>query len=718
MKSINLIFGCHSHQPVGNFDFVFQEAYDKAYKPFVDVLERYPAVHVTLHYTGPLWDWFLAHAPDYVARLRKLVAAGQVEIMGGGYYEPLLCAIPERDAIAQIQRMQAFCREHFGVEPKGMWLTERVWEPQMARILAKAGVEYTALDDMHFVCSGIGRDELFGYYMTEDEGRTLKVFPILERLRYQIPFHTVAETIEYLRELATEDGDRCAVVHDDGEKFGVWPYTFKSVYEEGWLEEFFQALTDNRDWLHALTYREFLDRSAPAGRTYITCASYKEMMAWALPTPMQRRLYEFESRLKENPEDYARYSPFVKGGFWRNFLAKYPEANGIQKRMLLVSNRIDRLREQGTPPETLEPAVRLLHEGQCNCAYWHGVFGGLYLNHLRTALYEKLIEADVRLDAIEGRSLPYRAEAKGDFDGDGEDEWRLENGKIALFFKPDDGGSLYELDYKPKPFNWTNTLARRDEPYHDRLREQAAAGHESAEGGGKSIHELGLIKEIGLDKLLIHDRYRRTCLREHFWAEMPTAEGLWANQAPVLASFAEIAFDAEVAPGRITLRGESGVSGLPESRISLCKTIELGLDESACTIAYDIAYAGSDALDVVFGVEFALNLLAGAAADRYYWSQDRPLGKPMLATRGRDEGMSHVAMRDDWQNLECGLFLAEPATVYRYPLETVSQSEGGLERVYQGSVLTPCWALRLEPGRRVRHSIVLAIDEPAQGTAS
>ena len=70
MPSINLIFGCHSHQPVGNFDFVFDEAYRKAYLPFVEVLERFPSVHVTLHYTGPLLDWFLREHPEYLARLR------------------------------------------------------------------------------------------------------------------------------------------------------------------------------------------------------------------------------------------------------------------------------------------------------------------------------------------------------------------------------------------------------------------------------------------------------------------------------------------------------------------------------------------------------------------------------------------------------------------------------------------------------------------------
>ncbi|MCF6286679.1 MAG: DUF1925 domain-containing protein, partial [Candidatus Hydrogenedentes bacterium] len=389
MKQINLILGCHSHQPVGNFDFVFEEAFAKSYKPFIDVLERFPAIRCTLHYTGPLWDWFLAHESQYVERLATLAKCGQVEIMGGGYYEPLLCAIPERDARAQIRHMQKFCEKNLGVTPRGMWLTERVWEPHMARILSQSGVEYAALDDSHFLCSGHRPDELYGYYMTEEEGEAVKVFPIQEKLRYLVPFHPVQETIDYLRELATEEGDRCAVLHDDGEKFGIWPGTHKSVYEEGWLEEFFQALTDNQEWLHSVTYSEHMDSHPPIGRTYITCASYQEMMAWALPTPRQRELKAAREALEHQPELKALCAPFLRGGFWRNFLAKYPEANTMQKRMLRVSKRLERLKNHAGH-EAYEQARQHLHRGQCNCAYWHGQFGGLYLNHLRTAIYEQL----------------------------------------------------------------------------------------------------------------------------------------------------------------------------------------------------------------------------------------------------------------------------------------------------------------------------------------
>ncbi len=217
MSSGSLIFGCHAHQPVGNFEFVFQRAFEDCYQPFLEALERHPGVKVVIHFTGPLFDWFEANQPAFLDRIAGLVARGQVEIMGGGYYEPLLCAIPERDAKAQIRRMQDYCARRFGAAPRGMWLTERVWEPHMARVLHEAGVEYTALDDTHFLCSGLRPDQLFGYYITEDEGAPLKIFPILERLRYLIPFRQVEETLDYLRGIAERHGPCVATLGYGGE---------------------------------------------------------------------------------------------------------------------------------------------------------------------------------------------------------------------------------------------------------------------------------------------------------------------------------------------------------------------------------------------------------------------------------------------------------------------------------------------------------------------
>jgi 4-alpha-glucanotransferase len=699
MKHINLILGCHSHQPVGNLDFVFEEAYEKCYRPFVDVLEKYPAVRFTMHYTGPLWDWFLANTPDYVTRLATLAQQGQVEIMGGGYYEPLLCAIPERDARAQIESMSAFCEEHLGVKPRGMWLTERVWEPHMAKILAESGVEYAALDDAHFLCSGLRPEDLYGYYMTEEEGHVLKVFPIEEKLRYLVPFHTVEETISHLRGLATEDGTRCAVLHDDGEKFGVWPGTFSSVYEEGWLESFFQALTDNQDWLHSVTYSEHLDSQRPLGRTYITCASYQEMMAWALPTARQRELKVARERLEEQPELNARCAPFMRGGFWRNFLSKYPEANNMQKRMLRGSRRLEKLKGKSQDP-LFEKARQHLHRGQCNCAYWHGQFGGLYLNHLRTAIYEEIIQAENVMDILEGPLSPSSVECV-DFDGDGQNEYVLENEELGVFVSPHDGGTIFELDYKRGAFNLLNTLARREEPYHDALADANAAPEEE-DGGAHSIHEPFQAKESGLDAYLFQDLWRRASLRDHLYAMDTDVETLYRNEATELADLAQCEYRSIDSPNSIILEAKVPLGTYPVASLKIRKTLRLCSDETGLEIAYDIESDCPETISACFSPEIVVNLLTGSASDRYYHSDERDLARPMLGTRAIESSLRHFALRDEWKGLETGFRLEEPVDWAVYPIETVSQSECGQERVYQGSVVHPRWPVTLSPGVRMR----------------
>src|SRR6185436_20274972 len=147
---ISLALALHNHQPVGNFGWVFSEVFEKAYAPMVDALERHPGVRVSLHYTGPLLDWLMAERGDTIDRLRALVDRDQVEIMGGGYYEPVLVSLPERDRVGQLTRMADDLERLFGRRPRGAWLAERVWEPDMPPSLVAAGYEWTILDDAHF----------------------------------------------------------------------------------------------------------------------------------------------------------------------------------------------------------------------------------------------------------------------------------------------------------------------------------------------------------------------------------------------------------------------------------------------------------------------------------------------------------------------------------------------------------------------------------------
>src|SRR6185503_3413943 len=266
--------GVHNHQPIGNFEHVLVEATERAYRPFLERLEARPEVRVSVHCTGSLLEWLRQRAPRTFDLLGTVAARGQVELLTGGFYEPILAVLPDHDKLGQIEKLTAFLKTHFGVRPRGMWLAERVWEPHLARVLSEAGVEYVLVDDHHFALAGHDADALSGDYLTEEQGAVLRVFPINQRLRYLIPFADIDQTLAYLesrRERAT-----AITMVDDGEKFGVWPGTYARVYEDGWLGRFFDRLLST-SWLELTTLGDVVERRPPSDRVYLPTASYGEM---------------------------------------------------------------------------------------------------------------------------------------------------------------------------------------------------------------------------------------------------------------------------------------------------------------------------------------------------------------------------------------------------------------------------------------------------------
>ena len=235
-----LLLCLHNHQPVGNFDFVLEEAARNSYHPFLETLAAFPSIRLTIHFSGWLLQWLAEHAPETYALLRELAGRGQVEILGGGMYEPILSLLPERDRRGQIEALASEIRRRFGKAPEGAWLAERVWEPDLPSTLAAAGVRYLPLDDYHFVRAGLSQEELDGVYITEHNGATVRVFPGSEQLRYLIPFGGVEDTLRAVERMTSRDVPYpAAIFADDGKKFGVWPGTHRSVYQEGWLRSFF-----------------------------------------------------------------------------------------------------------------------------------------------------------------------------------------------------------------------------------------------------------------------------------------------------------------------------------------------------------------------------------------------------------------------------------------------------------------------------------------------
>ncbi len=716
-SSIHLGLLLHNHQPVGNFPWVFQQVYEEAYLPMIVALERHPGVRLSLHYTGSLLDWLQEAHPEFLARIAALVKRHQVEIVSGGYYEPILPSIPDADKVAQIRRLTRHIQHHFDVIPTGMWIAERVWEPSLPRYLSEAGIEWTILDDVHFKNVGLEDNDLLGYYATEDQSPVLKVYATSKLLRYTIPWRPARETIETLRSLATLEGNRIAVMGDDGEKFGSWPetgsYCWGTRGQPGWVEEFFTALEQNNDWLHTIPLGEYARANPALGRIYIPTSSYIEMTEWALPA---RKSYTFGQLLHQlEHHKQEEILQFMRGGFWRNFLVRYPEVNNQHKKMLRVH---DNVYAAGATEET---GVVQLWKAQANDTYWHGLFGGIYMGHVRSAIYHHLIKAENAADRTRLGTGHWQRYEFTDFDRDTQDELIIETDQQNLYIDPQRGGTIFEWDMRRSAHNMSSVMTRRQEGYHQTLREyeqerrrkQAQVAIQNTISTGRQVesepaspHTTVRTKEPDLDTYLVVDRYRRNSLIDHFLPPGLTLTDFAQVRFEEQGNFVEQPYNTSVeqdAEGiTVTMIREGQVrraGALRPLPVQLTKTLFIPVGKEQLVVRYTLANHGQTRLQTRFASEWNINLLGGGSNDQaYYHVKGQTLENERFDSTGEVAQASEFHIGNRWLQQNVKFDLNKNAILWRFSIETVTGSEAGFERTHQGSCFALLWPLVLDAG--------------------
>ena len=655
---LRFTFGLHLHQPVGNFDSVFEQHVRDVYRPILERMVDRGLAPIAMHLSGSLLEWLERHDTAFLDALGRRVADGKVELLLAGMYEPVLASLPREDRVAQVRWLHDALHARFGVLASGLWLTERVWEPDLASDLAGAGVRFVIVDDRHFLISGIARDRLHAHWVTEHGGARVEVFPIDERLRYLIPFRPPAEIGEYLAGLR-DRGHRLAILADDGEKFGGWPGTLEWVYNSGWLDGFVAELQRLRAQGIATlsTFADALAHTPSAGLAYLPSASYREMEAWSLPPQQARRLAALGGELGEErlagPEGLR-----VRGSHWRHFLARYAESNRMHKHMLALSA----LARVHFAPEGVRRAIG---RAQCNDAYWHGVFGGLYLPFLRAAVWRNLAEAESALRA--GQSITAE---HVDHDFDGRPEWWIHSPTMSIVIAPHRGGAIETWLRLAERENLADALTRRREAYHFEAVERGEAGgvdtvsaqpalggtpdrgdSATIAGGTASIHDIE--HAIVLNALPPEDLDVRAVGIERVIAGSVTHAAFSAADYVPLASWAGADLESECLAGDREVEVLMTGDGLIKRVV-----IEAG----------------------------------GAIVVHLTWE---PARYPREAWFCTELSMSRAI------GVDAGLH----AEVWQYDVETIAKSERGLDRTVQGVAMVASWpvtaghaTVRLVPG--------------------
>jgi alpha-amylase len=362
-----------------------------------------------------------------------------------------------------------------------------------------------------------------------------------------------------------------------------------------------------------------------------------------------------------------------------------------------------------------------LYAGQSNDCYWHGLFGGIYISHMRLATYEHLIAAE---DLAEIASGTLVASDCLDLDMDGVDEVRLADRGQVVTVDLDGGGGIGGWDIRPVRHALAAVMRRRPEAYHETLREfeatgaRVGGGEAHGDGGGgrgaaaASIHGVVRVKEPGLAARLVYDRYeRRSGLVRALGHEVSADD--WAQARAVdLGDAVDGAFElVELAPGRLVTRRETTIAG---AGVSVVRTLTLGGDRRAPTLALqmELVHSSGPPLDARLGLEWSTTMLGGGGNPAAWW--DVAGARTGHDTAGSASEVTSIAQGNDFIGVSVATTTDQPAEAWWAPIETISNSENGFERVYQGSGLLLSWPINLAPGERwsrtVRHAVTTAVD--------
>ncbi len=656
-QAVTLLLGVHAHQPVGNFPEVLEDAHLRCYQPFIRTLYRYPDFHYAIHFSGWLLDYLLNHYPEDMAMLREMVARGQAELFGGGDTEPVLAVIPNRDRIGQLNALSSKLEKSLGKRPVGAWLTERVWEATVVPGLADAGIKYVTVDDYHFLCSGKEASALKGYYTTEEDGRDLDLFPIDEGLRYRLPFSPAQEAVKYLEEMANTCHDPAAIYFDDIEKFGIWPETYEWVYKKGWLKDFIEGVLASPH-IKTARYADYHAHAKTRGVVYLPTTSYIEMNEWTLPAHAANKLANMVAASKDGGR-FEHEKAFLRGGIWKNFFTRYPESNWMHKRMLSLSHRLHGLPEARQTQEMRD----MLYEAQANDAYWHGLFGGLYLPHLRRAVYHAIVALERLLDQVSAR--PYKHVE--DLDRDGVDEIFLQNNVLQAVVKLDGSASLCELDAYALQHNFGDSLRRTEEHYYRKVHLGEEQQH-TGEGIASPHDRVSFKHEITPADMKMDVRDRN--LFQDAWKLSAEHE---------LAPITNYVLKSERQEARtVTLGCQLG-------HVLVSK--HFALSEQNLRVTYH--FNGEGEGEFVTELNIAMPSCDGPAGRFIH----NGLISGGIGEKLEINGLKEIILDDTVLGGKLLLHCTKPVSFQAHPHFTVSQSEAGFEKIMQAVTLVLSWPI-------------------------
>jgi 4-alpha-glucanotransferase len=654
MRTIHLVFGVHWHAPLGYSDHEFEAVYQDTYKHFLSTLYEVERLPVVLHYSGIVLEFLEKNHPEYLNLLDEMVKRKQVELLGGGFYDPVLPIIPLIDKIGQLELCTTYLRSHFGKRPRGAWLPEQVWESTLPNTLRSCGLEYTFLNETAFKNSHCAAEDIFYPHLTEEQGKNVIVFPLALRLKELLFTKSPKEVITWLKRQASPDGDRVVSLLIDGECYTRGLVLSKRWRHANWLKEFFARLLETNGVICPVVPQEYLKTRSVTRKTYFSSTFSRSVFRAALPARAVQTTRERRSARRPD-DDWS-------GTNFKQIFTKYRESSLLYAKMMYTHLTVQQMRGDKSRKTS---ALEELWRGQCHYAYWHDSHLGIYDNALRKEVYRSLINAE-KYTRTKGSFLSSIITA--DFDFDGESEHLYQSNELNVYIHRQNG-MIYEMDYLPVSWNYADSLSRIREAYH------------------------------GDDDGAV-DRYPRKAFIEHFFKYRKNTAGV---------ALAERILDLCACPGakyelKELKREQRQISFLFEglldgqrkkSPVSMEK--QYAFKKNTIVVGYRIKNPGERKTAFHFGVELNLSFSSPLKENLRLYDASKKTNVEIDVASGDRVNVKKATIEDRLHNVAIDLSFIKPCSLQNHLLVTRARAHGKIGEQFQALCLFPAWEIELEP---------------------
>ncbi|MDA8409760.1 MAG: DUF1925 domain-containing protein [Treponema sp.] len=394
MREHAVVIGTNNHLPEGSPPSLFEQTYQVCWRPWLSTLYRFPDIASAIHYSGTVLAWLQAHHPEFIMLLEEMSSRKQIEVIGGGYFAPIMPIIPSADRVGQLEFLSTLIRKLLGRRPRGAWLHEFAWEPSLVSTYNACGFDYTFLPAALFVKSGLDPAQPV---LTEDQGKNLCVFPVIDPQGMGDQMTDLGGLFRHHFDERNEAKIGLLMISDVNLVQTWQNSTFESP--DVLYETMFASLRKAGDIIETvLPMRWMRTMDAPA-RGYFSC-SCSPRLAAACSGPSLKGLAS---------EDLVVLTP-------RRLLLQHPESRALYSKMQFVRILVGQLRGDKSRKKSAQEEV---WRAQCGDAYWEGAAGGILTLSVRSAAWSALIEAE-RFARQKGSFVPGIIRADIDLDGEKE----------------------------------------------------------------------------------------------------------------------------------------------------------------------------------------------------------------------------------------------------------------------------------------------------------